>query len=274
MVHITVSVSTQTLLGLLEGPALLSKHVRIGEHIVDAIILDAHPEVARWYGYETPESLRGRYLSQLHEKACLTQVRRYAVARQLGMSDVPDIYDMRVILPNGHGRWLRKLKVRQIHEGADTYWVSRSEPITAAQAQPMPEIALPISETALVDLVGWSSVADAERLILGTHMSASEDQCQRDTLKRDTTIKGINLQALLADLTGGLGAYASFEIPFGDPAYRRWVHRCRRCGKAWVAETATPKRCNHCKSPYWFAEYQRQTGRVRPLQERSHETLP
>ena len=108
MVYVSVSVSTQTLLGLLEGPALLSKHVRIGDHIVDALILDAHPEVARWYGYDTPESIRGRYLSQLHERTCLAQVRRYAVARQLGMSGVPDIYDMCIVLPNGRRRWLRK----------------------------------------------------------------------------------------------------------------------------------------------------------------------
>jgi hypothetical protein len=261
MVHITVSISTQTLLGLMEGPSLLSKHVRIGDHIVDAIILDAHPEVARWYGYEHPESMRGRYLSQLHERTCLERVRHYAVARQLGVSGVPDVYDMCILLPNGRRRWLRKLGVRQIREGSDTYWVSQSKPITAEQAQPMPDIALPISEAALEDLVGWGSVADAERLILETHISASEGQCQQDTLKRDTTLRGRNMQALLADLKGGLAAYDSFEIPLGDPLYRRWVHRCRRCGKAWVAETATPKKCNHCKSPYWSAVHQRRPGR-------------
>ena len=260
MVYISVSVSTQTLLGLLEGPALLSKHVRIGDHIVDALILDAHPEVARWYGYDTPESIRGRYLSQLHDRTLMAQVSRYAVARQLGVPGVPDVYDMSIVLPNGRRRWLRKRRVRQIQEGTETYWISQSEPITAEQAQPMPEIALPISDAALWELVGWGTVADAERLILETHISASRNQCQEENPNRDTTIRGRNMQALLADMMGSLAAYTSFEVPFGDPQYRRWIHRCRRCGKAWVAETATPKKCNHCKSPYWFAARQRGTG--------------
>jgi hypothetical protein len=211
--------------------------------------------------------MQGRYLSQLHEDACLAQVRRYAVARQLGVAGVPDVYDMCITLPNGRRRWLRKRQVRQIRDGTDTYWVSQSEPIVARQAQPMPEIALPISETVAGELMGWSSVAHAERLILEKHMSLTESQCQGTVLKRDTTIKGGNMQVLLANLTAGLAAYMSFEIPFDDPQYRRWVHRCRRCGKVWVAETAAPKKCNHCKSPYWFAVPRRYTERQGSPQE-------
>ena len=118
-------------------------------------------------------------------------------------------------------RWLRKRQVRQIQEGTNMYWISQSEPITAEQAQPMPEIALPMSDAALGELVGWGSVADAERLILETHISASRDQCQEENPNRDTTIRGRNMQALLADMTGSRAAYTSFEVPFGYPQYRR-----------------------------------------------------
>src|SRR5919198_872174 len=74
MSRLTVAPSTQTLLRLVDGPAMLSKHVQIGKYIVDAVIIDAHPEVARWYGYNSPEEMQGRYLSQLHDPRCLAQV--------------------------------------------------------------------------------------------------------------------------------------------------------------------------------------------------------
>ena len=52
MSRLTVAPSTQVLLRLVDGPAMLSKHVQIGKYIVDAVIIDVHPEVAQWYGYK------------------------------------------------------------------------------------------------------------------------------------------------------------------------------------------------------------------------------
>jgi PAS domain-containing protein len=126
MARLTVAPSTQAMLRLVDGPALLSKHIQIGKYIVDAVIIDAHPEVARWYGYTSPTEMQGRYLSQLHDPHCLAQVRLYAVARKLGLSEVPEEYDIQIILPNGARRWLRKQQVRQISEGEDIYWISHS----------------------------------------------------------------------------------------------------------------------------------------------------
>ena len=142
MPHITVAPSTQALLQRVPGPAMLSKQVRHGLYIVDAIILDVHPEIARWYGYDSPADLRGRYLSHLHDAKDLAQVRRYAIARKLGCPEVPTAYDIRIHLPNGTQRWLRKQHVLQLIEGADVYWVSQNLPIADAQVQPLPWVPL------------------------------------------------------------------------------------------------------------------------------------
>ena len=90
MSRLTVAASTQALLRLVDGPGMLSKRVQIGKYIVDAVIIDAHPKVARWYGYESPSAMQGRYLSELHDPRGLALVRQYAVARKLGLPGVPD----------------------------------------------------------------------------------------------------------------------------------------------------------------------------------------
>jgi hypothetical protein len=54
----------------------------------------------------------------------------------------------------------------------------------------------------------------------------------------------IDMTAILRDAT-------SVEVLLGSATYRRWIHRCGRCQRCWVAELATPAKCLHCKSPYW-----------------------
>jgi hypothetical protein len=259
MDHLTVAPSTQALLRLVDGPAMLSKHVRIGQYIVDAIILDAHPEVARWYGYDTPEDLRGRYVSHLHDARDLARVRLYAVARKLGLPHVPDEYDIRIHLPNGTLRWLRKQQVRQITDQDEVYWVSYSIPIPEAQARPMPDVTLPLSAAALEPYLGRCTVAGAEKLI--EHTSDSS----RNSLIDNTTIQSMIMQpAIPTDLSKVLGGGSSLEIPLGNATYRRWIHCCNRCQRLWVAEKAAPKKCLHCKSPYWNTPRARRVAGGRP----------
>jgi DNA-binding XRE family transcriptional regulator len=165
MSHLTVAPAIQALLQRAAGPALLSKHVRHGPYIVDAVILDAHPEIARWYGYTSPADLRGRYLSQLHDAQDLAHVRRYAVARELGWPGVPTVYDIRIHLPNGTQRWLRKHQVQQLVDGADTYWISQSLPIADAQVQPLAVVPLVVSPATLEQYLGRCTMAEAEWVI-------------------------------------------------------------------------------------------------------------
>ena len=244
MSRLTVVPSTQAMLRLVDGPAMLSKHIQIGKYIVDAVIIDAHPEVARWYGYNSPPEMQGLYLSQVHDPRCLAQVRLYAVARKLGVPGVPEEYDIQITLPNGAWRWLRKQQVRQITEGGDIYWISHSIPIPDRQARPMPEVILPLSALELEGYLGRCTVVDAERLIEQTSRPLP-------SLIDDTTIKGTATQQETSSvLPRGEGGH-SVELPLGHPLYRRWIHTCNRCQRRWVAEKAAPKKCIHCKSPYW-----------------------
>ena len=43
MSRLIVAPSTKALLGLVDGPAMLSQRIQIGKYIVDAVIIDAHP---------------------------------------------------------------------------------------------------------------------------------------------------------------------------------------------------------------------------------------
>ncbi len=251
MTRTTVMVSTEALLRLVDGPAMLSKYVRIGDYITDAIILDVHPEVSRWYGYDHPEQMRGRYVSQLHDRECLQQVRRYSVARQLGLT-VPETYDMRIHLPNGQHRWMRKQQVRQINDGAEVYWVTQSAPVSAAQAQPAPEIDLP-APVVLEHFLGWGCVADIERLIKDTKASDAAGSSSQllPPQGSDLVSHRTSLQTLLDTTLGHPDNFESFEISLGELLFRRWVHRCRRCDRRWIGSSAQPKKCTYCKSPYW-----------------------
>jgi hypothetical protein len=257
MSRLTVAPSTQALLGLVEGPALLSKHVQIGKYIVDAMIIDAHPKVAQWYGYHSPTEMQGRYLSQLHDPLCFAQVRLYALARNLGLPGVPSEYDIQIMLPHGRRRWLRKQQVRQITDGSAVYWISYCVPIADAQAKPMPLITVPLSVRELEGYLGRCTVAEAERLI--------EDLATLQTSPlNDTTLNEHRVQPEIpSDLLQLLGRASSIELPLGNIRYRRWIHTCNRCQRLWVAEKATPKKCIHCKSPYWNLPRERRVDRKR-----------
>ena len=157
MARITVSLEASHLLQLVDGPALLSKRVRLGTYIGDAVVVEAHPEMARWYGFADPAHMQGLYLSQLHDPDCLAQIRRYVVACHLGLPGVPESYDMCVRLPGGGKRWLRKEHVHQIQEGDDLYWLSQSRPIAPDGVQNLPDISLPLSEQELRQIAGWGT---------------------------------------------------------------------------------------------------------------------
>lgn len=70
--------------------------------------------------------------------------------------------------------------------------------------------------------------------------------------------------ALPFDLTRLLGSAHSLELLLGSATYRRWIHRCTRCERLWVAEKATPEKCVHCKSPYWHTPRTRRGAGTRP----------
>ena len=248
-----VVLSTEALLQLLDCPAMLSKSVRIGTSIRDAVILDAHPDIAQIYGYERPELLRGQYLSYLHDRTMFLQIFQYVIAQRLGIEGVPDTYDIRIHLPNGRWRWVRKQKVHQIIDGDEFYWVSTCVPIPAAEARPLPRLPVTLSADVLQHFLGWGTVADAEALISTLASLPSVGPSRHPPGAYDTMAahRPLEAQAIATVMTGRLTHEESFEIPLGDLEYRRWVHRCRRCRKPWIAETANPKKCNHCKSPYW-----------------------
>jgi hypothetical protein len=112
---------------------------------------------------------------------------------------------------------------------------------------------LPLSALELEGYLGRCTVVDAERLI--EHSSRPIY-----SLVNDTTIKGKTTQHETSlVLPSGEGVH-SVEIPLGHPLYRRWIHTCNRCQRHWVAEKGSPKKCVHCKSPYWNLPRERHVG--------------
>jgi hypothetical protein len=254
MARITVSIEAASLLQLMDAPALLTKRVSLGTYIADAVVVDAHPEMARWYGFSDPAHMQGLYLSQLHDRDCLAQIRRYSVARLLGLPGVPESYDMCIQLPNGGKRWLRKDRVRHISDGSDLYWISQSHPIEPGQVQKLPELPEAVPNQTFHQIAGWGTVADVEALIQKAAVSDVQGLNQEpppalpcpSPARRPQHLTVPALPQALQSVTT-----TSFELPFDDPNYQRWVHYCGRCERWWVAESARPKKCNHCKSPYW-----------------------
>jgi hypothetical protein len=254
MARITVSLEAASLLQLMDSPALLTKRVVLRPYIVDAVVVEAHPEMARWYGFLDPSHMQGLYLSQLHDRDCLARVRRYSVARLLGLAGVPESYDMAVQLPNGGKRWLRKDRVRQISDGDDLYWISQSHPIELAQVQKLPELPEPVPSQSFHQIAGWGTVADVEALIQQATASGIQAQGQEPLRPLPCSSSPGGLQHLTLPALQEVmqsGTMISFELPLHDPDYQRWIHYCGRCERWWVAELARPKKCNHCKSPYW-----------------------
>lgn len=238
MRSITVAPSPQALLGLVEGPAMVSKHVRIGTYIVDAVILDAHPEVATSYGYQSPADLQGRYLSQLHDAKCLARVRVYAVARQLGFPDVPTAYDMRINLPNGTQRWLRKHQVRQITDGGEVYWISHSLPIPDAQATPLPAMTLPLPLAELEDHLGQGTFANAESVMAYALAHAPIPHSTSSGASAPVVAPSIPSLAPLPTALAALADRLPASIPLYLPQRLQQLRQLRRLSQKALAQRA------------------------------------
>ncbi len=80
--------------------------------------------------------------------------------------------------------------------------------VSAAEAKPASEIALPLPMSELERLLGWGTVADAEQLMASIQMPAcSGIECLRSliSLNEDITDKDINMQEISAAAIRRLG---------------------------------------------------------------------
>ena len=239
----------QALLETLEGAVIIGQTFYLNDLVGDAQIIAATPEAARLYGFEHPSELEGRFTSQLDHPDDYIAIKLFFIARLHGLAQVPHEYDMRIILPDGSIRYLRK-QVTQMQYGQESYWVTTSAQIAADEAKPLPDYRHLLPEDAIREWFRIISVAELEQLI-GTYVpwkiaeilrpSLTTDEIQYNMDEIQTLGRSRTIRALPAVTRPNV-----IEIGLGQTRHlpdNRYVHRCGNCGCTWASGNSNPVKC-------------------------------
>lgn len=204
----------------------ISERVKITDTIQDARIVTASPAAASWYGLPNLDQLVGQWLSRVQHPDDVHLSRLLSTARHQGRP-VPTAYVCRAKQPDGSYRLVTK-QVQQLEVGSQIYWVTvLSDPTGPLLQRADLQAQLGIPEDDILDTVGAMTVVDLEAFL------------------------SQGLPPAIANVFLTLPPGGSYELPLGVAHYRRWVHHCQRCRQRWIAETASPRHCNHCTSAVW-----------------------
>lgn len=243
----------RALLESVAGAIVLAQSVYFEDLVGDAQIIAATPEAARLYGYNHPSELEGKYTSQLDHPDDYQAIKMMSVARRLGLGPVPTEYDIRIILPDGSIRYIRK-NVRQMDHEGDSYWMTTSVEITPQEALPLPDFRhILIGE----DITSWFNMISVSELtqlvqkfapvrnrqIFANNLTEYEfqhiiDEIHQDNQAAESTERYQILPTATADEVLDIGLGRTRRLPD-----RRFIHRCGNCAETWASHVRNPKKC-------------------------------
>ena len=247
----------QALLQTVEGAVILAQSVYFQGIIGDAQIIGATAEAAALYGFHDPSELEGKFTSELDHPDDYLAVKCISVARMLGLASPPAEYDIRIILPNGEVRYVRK-QVQQMEHGNDTYWMTVSTEIPSEEAKPLPAISDLVSAEAIRQWFNMMSVSELQMLahkyiplrnqkFFKEFLTPSEFQIKISEIQIKQREAASKKRFRKPQLPVGNTATAEYlEVGLGR-TYRlpdhRFLHRCGNCAETWASHSADPSKC-------------------------------
>ena len=243
----------EALMESVDGAVILAQSINFQDLVVDAQIIAASPEAARLYGYNHPSELEGRFTSQLDHPDDYRAIKIMSVIRVLELSTVPSEYDVRIILPDGAIRYVRK-QVRQMYHEGSAYWMTRSEEISPDQAKPLPDFSVLLTQNMIRSWFGAISVSELEELVkrivparnsqmFGKNLTCDEihhimDEFHREHYEVEENGRMAILPIATVSQVVDLGLGKTRILPDN-----RYIHRCGNCAETWASSVRNPQKC-------------------------------
>jgi hypothetical protein len=240
----------QSLLNELDAPAWVAMRVEVLPGVIDSKIIRVTAGMDRLYGCTWPDTLVGRFVSEIHVLSDTQITRQYALLRHGGI-EAPRHYIMHGLHPNGFiFRVIKHVDQRTV--GNRTVWITQHEKWNRSTSYPF--LRLP-SATRLQRLdvgafLGRASVAEVRALVqLAVEAQVPLVSPQHGSLFYHNKIIDTPPQE---KKTGGRPSVPSPQV--GTLPHLT----CKKCGESWTPRrVGTPAFCPRCKNPRWWEPRQR-----------------
>jgi hypothetical protein len=197
--------------------------------------------------------LEGKFTSELDHPDDYLAIKAMSITRMYDFSPVPNEYDVRIILPDGSIRYIRK-KVSQMEHNKNTYWMTRSAKILPEEAKPLPDFRYLLTPDVISEWFGAISVAELSRFV-EKFTPVRNRQAFKDalTMPEFHTIIG-EIQAVTKGLKDSgkphhtITAFSDEVVNIGLGQTRRlpdnrFIHRCGNCAETWASNVRNPTQC-------------------------------
>lgn len=252
-----IPVHFEALFETIDGAVILAHTVNFHNLVADAQIVAASTEAALLYGYNHHSELEGKFTSELDHPDDYQTIKIMSLVRVLELSPTPDEYDVRIILPNGMTRYIRK-RVRQIYHDNAVYWMTKSEEISQDEAKPLPDFRDLLTSDKIHLWFGLVSMAELSKLVhnftpkrnrrlFGNHLTENEfhpiihgihSEVTDEDAVADETERIDTLPNAVSDLVINIELGKTLRLPD-----KRFIHRCGNCAETWASGIRNPLQC-------------------------------
>jgi hypothetical protein len=187
----------ESLLALLDPDEAMTITVRIAltPSVVDTRIVAATHRAAALYGYTDPTELEGRFASLLHVLEDIKQAHVRATLRSLGLADVAECYEVRIVQRSGEiQREVKHVEQRQVDD--IMAWMSRFEPADPRAPFRPPPLSEAVPEAEIHRLFGRACLAEVETLLRRNERIShwKPSQTLGDLLRQARQARGLSLR--------------------------------------------------------------------------------
>lgn len=228
--------------------------------VADTRIISATQSAAEIYGYDTPDKLVGRFLSQTLDRNDMLRGCLMSLARIKGR-DIPTRYPTKIVRPNGEIVPVIK-DTTQIETKDRIMWITQLEIIPDVIVSEVPTPSeLGLSDHDILKYRGLLNIADLEMLLAShgiaielpltisePHHIISESDGIVSELhhmmsglqsKREKQVDAGEFAPVVTGIPQvDIGLGQTRRLPDGD-----YLHRCARCHFVWQSADPNPDKC-------------------------------
>ncbi|ETX07560.1 hypothetical protein [Candidatus Entotheonella palauensis] len=236
----------------------ITRRVVVTDNIVDSVFVASTPKAAHLYGYNDPDVLVGKWLSQTHSRDIAR--RSFVISyyrhtgQKIGTTEAPSTYVTFLTAPDGSTREVVK-QTREVVWDGNIYWVTEVQEATGETNLPnILDFEIPEIQT---DFNAWSgiwTISDIESHIALSHQGSREEKRLTDsnmTSKIDDVNVKITSEVKFVRQKGHTQQIRLETSITGRVQRDHFLHRCSECLGTWIGTTENPAQCIYCASRLW-----------------------
>lgn len=251
----------------------ITQRVVLSEQVVDAKFVFATPPAAQLYGFDNPNQLMGRWLSELVDESVRRKGFIISYCRHHGIpingQPVPESYIS--VIKRRDGKPVHVIKdALEMVEHEEIYWLTYLKPLTGSDDEKtIPHLNDFILDDVSPEYLKWAgltSMADVNKtvssLFISRHSFFTRTNNKNNIVLIENDIEntqtGSSVHRDQERRPDGLTLHLQLQAPSphadktGKGVQHRYLHGpCAECGGEWIGTSANPPHCNYCRSRQW-----------------------